>query len=237
VKRAPTGRIVAMGGGGFSMEPRNPRLDRFALSLCRARRPRVAFVPTASGDSPLYAARFLRAFRRLPCRPSVLSLFRPPREGLAAFCRAQDAFYIGGGSTRNLLALWREWGLDAQLRERWEAGAVLAGVSAGALCWFEEGLSDSVVPGRLAPLRALGWLPGSFCPHYDGEPGRRPALRRLVARGAMADGWACDDGAAAVYRGTAFEEAVASRPGARVLRVVRSGGRASERRVPVRLLP
>jgi dipeptidase E len=236
-RRAPAGRIVAMGGGGFSMEPRNPRLDAFVLSLCRGRRPRIAFVPTASGDSPLYAARFLRAFRRHPCRPSVLSLFRPPKEGLDAFCDAQDAFYVGGGNTRNLLVLWRDRGLDAVLRRRWEEGAVLAGVSAGALCWFEEGLSDSVSPGRLEPLEALGWLRGSFCPHFDGEPGRRPALRRLLAAGRMRPGWACDDGAAVVYRGTAFEGAVASRPGARVVAVSRGRGGESEERVgPVRVL-
>jgi dipeptidase E len=226
-----------MGGGGFSMEPRNPRLDAFVISLCRGKRPRVAFVPTASGDSPLYAARFLRAFGRLPCRPSVLSLFQPPREGLDAFCDAQDAFYVGGGNTRNLLVLWRDRGLDAVLRRRWTEGAVLAGVSAGALCWFEEGLSDSVSPGRLEPLAALGWLAGSYCPHYDGEPGRRPALRRLVAAGRMRKGWACDDGAAVVYRGTRFEEAVASRPGARVLRIERGrGGRATETVREARLL-
>ncbi len=222
------GTIVAMGGGGFSMEPRNPLLDRYILSLARNRRPRVAFVGTASGDSPLYAARFLRAFRRFDCRPSLLSLFDPPKEGLAASVGAQDVLYVGGGSTRNLLVLWREHGLDRLLRAAWREGAVLAGVSAGSICWFEEGLSDSVKPGVLRPLPCLGFLPGSNCPHYDGEPLRRPTYRRLVGSGRMLPGLAADDGAALVFRGRALDRAVASRPAARAFGVERIDGQVLE---------
>ncbi len=210
------------------MEPRNPLLDEFVLSRARGRRPRIAFVGTASGDSPLYAARFLRAFRRHRCRPSVLSLFDPPRGGLRPFVLGQDAIYVGGGNTRNLLVLWREWGLDRILREAWREGVVLAGLSAGSVCWFEEGLSDSVVPGALRPLPCLGFLPGSNCPHYDGEPGRRPTYRRLVASGRMRPGLAADDGAALVFEGRRFSGAVSSRPGARAWRVERRGRGAVE---------
>ena len=217
-----------MGGGGFSMEPRNPRLDEFVLSLARGRRPRVCFVGTASGDSPLYAARFLRAFRRLRCRPSPLSLFDPPKGDLRRYVLDQDVVYVGGGSTRAMLVLWREWGLDRILREAWRDGVVLAGLSAGSICWFEQGLSDSVRPGRLLPIDGLGFLPGSHCPHYDGEPGRRPAYRRLVASGAMASGWAADDGAALLFEGRRFVRAVSSRPGAKAWRVERVGRRARE---------
>ena len=222
------GTILAMGGGGFSMEPRNPRLDAFALSLARGRRPRVGFVGTASGDSALYGARFLRAFRRFRCRPTLLSLFSPPKRDLRALVLDQDLVYVGGGNTRAMLVLWREWGLDRILREAWRDGVVLAGLSAGSICWFEQGLSDSVRPGRLLPLPCLGFLPGSHCPHYNGEPGRRPAYRRLVASGAMVPGWAADDGAALLFEGTRFVRAVASRPGARAWRVERVGGRVTE---------
>jgi dipeptidase E len=222
------GTIIAMGGGGFSMEPRNPLLDGFVLSQARARRPRVAFVGTASGDSPLYAARFLRAFRRFDCRPSLLSLFDPPGEGLREFVRAQDVIYVGGGSTRNLLVLWKDRGLDRILRAAWRDGAVLAGVSAGSICWFEEGLSDSVRPGVLLPLPCLGFLPGSNCPHYDGEPRRRPTYRRLVGSGRMLPGLAAGDGAALLFRGRAFERAVSSRPSARVFGVERFDGKVLE---------
>jgi dipeptidase E len=222
------GVIVAMGGGGFSMEPRNPLLDEFLLSLARGRRPRVCFVGTASGDAPLYLARFLRAFRRHRCRPAHLSLVRPPVGSLRAFVLDQDLLYVGGGNTRVLLALWREWGLDRILREAWREGVVLAGLSAGSVCWFEEGLSDSVEPGRLLPLRALGLLPGSHCPHYDGEPRRRPAYRRLVASGALGPGFAADDGAALVFEGRRLARTVSSRPRARAWRVERRGRRALE---------
>jgi peptidase E len=222
------GTIVAMGGGGFSMEPRNPLLDRFVLSLARSRNPRAAFVGTASGDSPLYAARFLRAFRRFRCRPSVLSLFQPPPGDLRDFVRAQDVLYVGGGNTRNLLVLWRDRGLDRLLRTAWRDGAVLAGISAGSICWFEEGLSDSVKAGALRPLPCLGFLPGSNCPHYDGEPMRRPLYRRLVGSGRMLPGLAADDGAALLFRGRAFERAVSSRPAARAFGVERIDGRVAE---------
>lgn len=210
------------------MEPRNPLLDRFVLSLARSRNPRVAFVGTASGDSPLYAARFLRAFRRFRCRPSVLSLFQPPPGDLGDFVRAQDVLYVGGGNTRNLLVLWRDRGLDRLLRAAWRDDAVLAGISAGSICWFEEGLSDSVKAGTLRPLPCLGFLPGSNCPHYDGEPLRRPLYRRLVGSGRMLPGLAADDGAALLFRGRAFERAVSSRPAARAYGVERIDGKVLE---------
>jgi len=225
------GTILAMGGGGFSMEPRNPLLDEFVLSLARGRRPRVCFVGTASGDSGHYAARFRRAFGRLRCRPEVLSLLAPPRRSLASFVGDQDVVYVGGGNTRAMLALWREWGLDRVLRRAWRDGVVLAGLSAGSICWFEEGLSDSVQSGRLVPLPCLGILPGSNCPHYDGEPRRRPTYRRLVASGGIRPGWAADDGTGLLFVGRRFVRAVASGPRARAWRLERRGGRAVETEV------
>jgi dipeptidase E len=228
--------IVAMGGGGFSMEPRNPLLDLHVLSLARGRRPRICFLATASGDSPLYVARFHRAFGRLSCRPTHLPLFPPPAGDLRRILLRQDVIYVGGGQSRNMLLLWRAWGVDRALRAAWRGGTVLAGLSAGALCWFEEGLSDAVVPGRLAPLPCLGFLPGSFAPHYDGEPGRRPAYRSLVAAGRMRPGWGVDDGAALVFQGRNLAEVVASRRGARAWRVERVKGRAVETPVPARFL-
>ncbi len=210
------------------MEPHNPLLDEHVLSRARGRRPRVCFVGTASGDSPLYLGRYYRAFRRLRCRPTHLSLFQPPEGSLRSFVLDQDVIYVGGGNTRALLVLWREWGLDRILREAWKDGIVLAGISAGSVCWFEEGLSDSVEPGTLKPLRCLGFLPGSNCPHYDGEAARRPTYRRLVARGGISPGFAADDGVALVFEGRRFAGAVSSRPAARAWRVERAGVRAVE---------
>jgi dipeptidase E len=226
-----------MGGGGFSMEPENPALDRFVLSLVRSDRPRVCFVPTAGGDAEGYVARFYRAFAGHDCRPSDLQLFARTVADLRAFVLEQDVIYVGGGSTANLLAVWRTHGLDRILAEAWEAGVVLCGVSAGMNCWFRASVTDSFDVARLAPLDdGLGFVPGSACPHYDGEEQRRPAFHELVASCVLPDGWAADDGAALVFAGTELEEVVASRPDAAGYRVERTPGGVSERRVPARRL-
>jgi peptidase E len=224
-----------MGGGGFSMEPENPALDEYVLSLTGVARPRVCFVPTASGDAEGYVQRFLAAFEKLDCRPSSLSLFRRDDRDLRAFVLEQHVIYVGGGNTANLLVVWRRHGLDVILREAWQQGVVLCGVSAGSLCWFEDGVTDSF--GPLAALGdGLGFLPGSHCPHYDGEAHRRPTYQRLVASGTLSAGWACDDGAAIRWAGTAFAEAVSSRPAAKVYRVERDMDEVVERGlVPIRL--
>src|SRR5688572_15578503 len=226
-------RIAAMGGGGFSMEPRNRRLDAWLLSLTRRRRPRVLFLPTASGDSPDYIARFHRAFSRFDCKPAHLALFNRTIDDLRTFILSTDLIYVGGGNTASMMAVWRAHGVDAILREAWEQGRVLCGLSAGAICWFESGLTDSFGT-RLQPLRSgLGFLSGSFCPHYDGEPRRRPVYRRAIASKALLPGFAADDGAALLFEDSHLVEVVTSRPHARGYRVES----ARERELPARLLP
>jgi peptidase E len=230
-------RIVAMGGGGFSMEPENPLLDGFVLSLARRERPRVCFVATASGDADGYVASFYRAFAALDCRPADLGLFDRRVGDLRGFVLEQDVVYVGGGNSASLLAVWRAHGLDAVLAEAWAAGVVLCGISAGMNCWFRQSVTDSFDVAALAPLHdGLGLLAGSACPHYDGEEQRRPTYRRLVAEGVLEDGWAADDGAALVFAGEAIEEVVASRPGATAYRVTRDGDTAREERLAARYL-
>jgi dipeptidase E len=231
-------RIVAMGGGGFSMEPDTPLLDDFVLSLARRPAPRVCFVATASGDSPQYVRDFYRAFAPRDCRPSDLALFDRRIADLRAFVLEQDVVYVGGGSTANLMAVWRTHGLDRVLAEAWHAGIVLCGISAGMNCWFAGCVTDSFDVARLAALDdGLGLLPGSACPHYDGEEQRRPVFRALVGSGELSGGWAADDGAALVFAGTELEEVVSSRSGAAAYRVERSGdGGVSERRLAARYL-
>ncbi|WP_373048692.1 Type 1 glutamine amidotransferase-like domain-containing protein [Vulgatibacter sp.] len=205
--RKPT--IIAMGGGGFSMEPDNPLLDDYVLSLTGKERPSVCFVPTASGDAEGYIERFHAAFTER-ADTAVLQLFRRSVADLAAFIARQDVVYVGGGNTANMLAVWRVHGFEAVLRSAWQRGTILCGLSAGALCWFEGGVTDSFGEG-LAPLRdGLGLLPGSFCPHYDGEPLRRPAYERLVLQGELPGGWAADDGVALHFEGTELVSVVAS---------------------------
>ena len=218
------------------MESDNPLLDQYVLDQAPRSTPRVCFLPTASGDNDNYVRRFYDAFTRLDCRPRHLSLFRPPVGGPGPVLLEQDVVYVGGGSTFNMLALWRAWGLIDVLREAWEAGVVLCGISAGSLCWFEEGLSDSVVPGQYERLGGLGFLPGSHCPHYDGEDRRRPVYHRLIGSGALTGGVAAEDGVALHYVGLTLERVVSSRPAAKAYRVRRDGDRANEEAISSRYL-
>ena len=236
--------IVAMGGGGClaADDPRQlTALDRLVLDLARARRgrerPRIAFVGTASGDAPEGAARFLAAFGD-HAETVTLTLFERTVEDLGAFVLDLDGVYVGGGNTASLLAVWRAHGLDGVLHRAHGAGIVLAGMSAGAICWFESGTTDSYGPTLVAVHGGLGLVPGSHSPHYDGEPQRRPTYQRLIAAGELPDGLAADDGAALVFDGPTLVEAVAERPGARAYRVVRAaGGGAIEDPLPTRWLP
>jgi dipeptidase E len=228
-------RIVAMGGGGFSMEADTPLLDDFVLSLARRARPRVCFVATASGEPATYVRDFYRAFVPRDCEPSDLALFDRRIPDLHAFVLDQDVVYVGGGNTANMLAIWRVHGLDRVLVEAWHAGVVLCGISAGMNCWFAESVTDSFDLDALAPLKdGLGLIPASACPHYDGEPQRRPTYRRLVATGELGDGWAADEGAALVFAGEALEEVVTERPGLAGYRVERTADGVSEERIAAR---
>lgn len=219
------------------MEPRNPRLDRWLLGLTRRSVPRVLFIPTASGDSPRYVARFYRAFRRFRCRPAHLALFQRTAEDIRAQVLGCDLIHVGGGNTANMLAVWRLHGVDVALREAWQNGAVLCGVSAGAICWFRSGVTDSFGP-ELQPLRnGLAFLPGSFCPHYDGEADRRPSFHRFIRERQLPSGYAADDGAAILFEDEQVSDIVCSRRGASAYRVRRYGEEVFEDRLPGRLLP
>ena len=217
-------RIVAMGGATLRLREYDPRMGAFVLSLARRARPRVCFVGTASGDSPEYVANFYRVFSAHDCEPSDLGLFERTVADLRAFVLAQDVVYVGGGNTASLLAVWRMHGLDAVLREAWEEGIVLCGSSAGMNCWFEASTTDSFDLTELAGLRdGLALLPGSACPHYDGEDQRRPLYRRLVAEEGFPAGFAADDAAALVFEGTELREVVCTSEGSTGYRVDADG--------------
>ena len=220
-------QIIAMGGGGFSMEPENPLLDLYILGQSEKQCPKVCFVPTASGDSDNYITRFYNAFKSHECIPSHLSLFSPPTRDLEAYVMDKDIIYVGGGNTKNLLALWKEWGLDTIMRKAWQQDKIMAGVSAGSICWFDEGLTDSFGSG-LEPLKTLGFLKGSNCPHYDGEEERRPAYRRFVASGRISGGYAADDGAALHFIDNELVKVVSSRPEAKAYYVGKTDGEVRE---------
>lgn len=218
-------QIIALGGGGFSMEE-NPALDRYILTQAGTPNPKVCFVPTASGDSPNYIANFYAAFAKHPCHPTHLPFFsRTPdlRETLFD----QDVIYVGGGNTKSMLAVWEGWGMIELLREAWGRGIVLAGISAGAICWFTQGITDSL-GGRLSVMECMGFLPGSCCPHYDGEAERRPAFQEFLGTGQIQAGWAVDDGAAVHFVGDELHRVVASRTSAHAYRMAFENGVVSE---------
>jgi peptidase E len=227
--------IVAMGGGGFSMEPDNALLDNFLLSLADAARPRVCFLPTASGDSDAYIVNFYTAFASR-AEASHLALFSRTDADIEASLLKQHVIYVGGGNTANMIAIWRTHGVDRILRTAWEAGVVLAGLSAGSICWFEAGTTDSFGPDLSVFVDGLGFLAGSYCPHYDGEAQRRPMYHRLVAEGRLPAGYAADDGVALVFDGTELREVVSSRPDAAAYRVEAVNGGAQETHLPARYL-
>jgi peptidase E len=228
--------IFAMGGGGFTMEPANPLLDDYVLSLPRAREPKILFLPTASGDTTPQINAFKARFSGRTCVAEHLSLFRlrETRKPLGELLDEQDILYVGGGSMRNLLAIWRAHELDAMLIEAWERGAVLAGLSAGAMCWFQWGLTRSSGPPE--PLEGLGLLDGSLTVHADGEPERLPVWLAHVRDGTMPGGWALDDGVGLLFRGRQLDRIVSSRPGAEAQRVDAIAGELVRRRITPDLL-
>jgi dipeptidase E len=238
VNAAPPRRLALL-GGGFSTDG-DGLLDDWLLGHARAARPRVCFVPTASGDAASYVEQFLGAFgSRAGCEAAVLPLFRRELDddALRAFLLAQDVVYVGGGNTANLLAVWRAHGVDRLLREAYDRGILLCGISAGANCWADASHTDSFGPLTTLP-DGLGLLPGSVCPHYDSEPGRRSSYRRAVASGALPAGWAVDDGIGALFTGGHLTEAVSRASRARLHRVEPDGlGASTERPVECRLLP
>jgi peptidase E len=216
----PERQILAFGGGG--LEPEHEPLRRHLLGLAAGNgRPRVLFVPTASAESRDYLVRIYAAFSPL-AEVSHAEFFPWPRPDLREHALSRDLIYVGGGNTANMLALWRLHGFDAVLREAWERGVVLAGVSAGMICWFEAGVTDSFGPQLEGMRDGLGLLPGSACPHYDGEERRRPVYTSLVADG-FPPGWAAEDGVALHFAGTDLREAVTWRGGARAYRVEAGG--------------
>jgi len=224
---------VALGGGGFTMGA-DDALDDYVLQLTGRERPRVCFLATAQGDSPSYVVDFYAAFRER-AEPAHLELFGRPRRDIRDFLLGQDAIYVGGGNTANMLAIWRVHGVDEVLREAWDRGIVLAGMSAGSICWFEGGVTDSF-GDELAPLRCLGFLPGSNCPHYDSEASRRPTYLRLVGSGELPAGFAAEDGVGLHFAGAELAEAVSARPEARAYRVERAESGAVETSITVRRL-
>jgi dipeptidase E len=228
-------QIIAIGGGVFAPDTGNRALERYILDVSGKPRPRVLFVGTASGDDLSHIARFYESYAALDCTPSHLTFLKRTPPDLRALVFAHDVVHVGGGNTRSMLAIWREWEFDTILRGALEQGVLLCGSSAGSICWFEEGVTDSIA-GDLTRMSGLGFLGGSNCPHYDGEPARRPAYQRMVAAGVIGAGYAADDGVGLHFVDGALHAIVNSRPNATAYRVERDGDAARETRLGARAL-
>ena len=187
------------------------KLDQYVLKQTGKEKPRVCFLATASGDNPAVYDGYYEVMKRLNCVPTHLSLFSGTSPDFRAQLLTQDLIYVHGGNTRNMLTLWKDWGVDLLMREAYAQGIVLAGWSAGSICWFEEGVTDSI-PGSLTSLRCLGFLKGSNCPHYDGEKERRPSYHRLLLEGKISSGIAADDRVALHYINGKLESVFTTSP-------------------------
>ena len=223
--------IVPIGGADFDLGTGDLAIYRFLLELTGRPNPKACFLPTASGEPMDYVNMFRQCFDSLGCQTSWFSFFQPHTAAVRDFILEQDLIYVGGGNTKSMLALWREWGVDRFLKEANDNGTVLAGLSAGMICWFEQGITDSI-PGPLTPLPCLGLLEGSASPHYDSEPERQPTFTRLINEGQCKPGYAADDHVALHFENGLFKEAHSWKEGARAFHV--SPG--NEERLAVRRL-
>ena len=192
------GQIIAIGGGGFGRNPNSRIIEKYILDQSSVSSPKICFIPTASAEDKSYIVNFYKAFTKLDCEPTHLNLFeRTPN--LRSIINKQDIIYAGGGNTKSMLAVWREWKLDILLKKAYEKGKILCGVSAGSICWFEKGVTDSWA-SNLSIIDCLGFVPGNNCPHYNSELDRRPSVHKFIDSNNIDTCYASDDGAALHFK-------------------------------------
>lgn len=190
-------QIIAIGGGGFTAPNSNLKIEKYLIAQTNKSNPRICFLPQASNEAPDYIVKFFETFTKLGTTPSWVSLFGRVESTWKQHLLNQDIIYVGGGNTKSMMALWQCWELDEVLRQAYNKGIILSGISAGAICWFEEGITDSVWP--LGTVKGLGLVKGSVCPHFDTEVERQSIYRAKVNEGAIPPGIALEDNTAAHY--------------------------------------
>lgn len=223
--------ILAIGGGGYCGPIGGPSpIIRYFLDLTKKKYPKVCFLPTAAADSHESVSAFIDAMNRMQAHPNYLQLFHPPTSDIESFVMDFDAVYVSGGHTKNMLALWREWSLDKILIKAWRKGIVMGGASAGAICWFEQGCTDSITEGFDPLLNGLGILKGSFGPHYGHQRGRwRKEYMEMVRTGKLTAGYGVTDRAALHYVDGKLAHIVAESEDAAVYRIKKEkNGEVSE---------
>jgi dipeptidase E len=235
-KGPPT--IFACGGGGFFPQPWETAslMPEYLLKLATARNPKICWLGPASGESASNYETFARAWESYPVQVRHFNIYQPETLDFADYLMGMDIVFVGGGSTKNMMALWREWAFDTALRTAWQKGVVMSGSSAGLICWFQSGLTDSF-PKVLAPVNATGFLPGSVNPHYNVRPDRKSQFRKFIADGALdSPGLALENDVGVLYRGTQLTELVSSRKGAAAFKLTRTANGYDEVAMPVRYL-
>ena len=189
-----TRNIIAIGGGGFGGSPGQGIIEQYILNQTRKKRPKICFIPTATGDNEAYKVNFYSTFTKLNCEPTHLDFFKRTPD-LKKLILNQDVIFVGGGNTKSMLAVWKEWKLDKILKEAYRNGIVMSGVSAGAICWFQNGITDSWA-SELKIMPCLNFVRGTCCPHYDEEPERKPFVKKLLDRKKVKKIYAVDGGVA-----------------------------------------
>jgi len=198
--------IIAIGGGGFGRNPNKPVIEDYIVNLSSSDKPNVTFFPTASAEDSSYIVNFYTAFSKLNCNAQHISLFKKTPD-LKSIIEGSDIIYIGGGNTKSMLAVFREWDLDKMLIDAYKKGKILAGVSAGAICWFNQGITDSWAHG-LQVLDCMDILDGVCCPHYDGEANRSPSVERFLKNKDIEHCLCIEDGAAVHYQNETLKTAI-----------------------------
>ncbi|MBT3607935.1 MAG: peptidase E [Candidatus Marinimicrobia bacterium] len=200
------GHIIAIGGGGFGRNPNHRKIEKYILELTGKEKPNVVFFPTASAENQDYIIKFYKCFTKMNCEPSHVTFFqRTPR--LDNIINKADVIYVGGGNTKSMLAVWQEWKLDKLLLKAYNNGKILCGVSAGAICWFEQGITDSWA-SNLNVMDCLGFLPEMACPHYQEEKDRKPDVHKMLKQGKCGPGWAIDGGAAIHFKNGKYYKSI-----------------------------
>jgi dipeptidase E len=230
------GHILPTGAGRAVMDRRNDPLHTYTLELTGKERPRVLYLGTPTGDDLSYIVSFYETYHVDRCMPAHLKLFSIKEPDIHGFILRHDVIHVGGGNTANALDVWRREGVDRAMREAWEGGAILTGGSAGGLCWFEGGTTDSFGPELKVLHDGLGFLPGSFCPHYDAEDDRKPLFHQAILDGTLSTGYAVWNRVMLRFDGTELVGALSSEEGGQALKVYKDGDKIVEEPIPTEFL-
>jgi len=225
-------QVIAIGGGGFGRNPGKGIIEKYILSQVSSKPPNICFIPTATGDDKSYIENYYLTFGKFECNPTHLDFFkRTPNLDKLIF--NQDIIFVGGGNTKSMLAVWKEWHLDSILKKAYEKGIIMSGVSAGAICWFEKGITDSWQE-KLNIIDCLGLVSGNCCPHYDEELERKPSLTKFLKDKALDNCFAIEGGCALHIKNDAVFSAISFEGKKNSYNVVVNNNKLKEDILPVR---